>query len=239
MTAAVADRLAQLSRRFDLPAGAADSLERLLALLASHPAPPTSLRDPATAVDAHVADALVALEIDAVRAARRIADLGAGAGFPGLVLAAALPRCMVELVEANARKCAFLARAIDAMQITNAKPVVARAEAWAAGRGRADIVTARALAPLNVVVEYGAPLLVEHGSLVAWKGRRDAGEEHDGGVAARATGLAPGAVRAVRPWTGAQNLHLHVYVKVGPTPNRYPRRPGMASKRPLRARAVP
>lgn len=231
----VQHRLASLTARYELPEGAPGPLARLLALLADDPTAPTALRDPATAVDRHVADALVALELDEVRGARSIADLGSGAGFPGLVLAVALPDAEVALVEAGGRKAAFLARAVAAMGITNVLVVAQRAESWRAGSGSRDLVCARALAPLPVLVEYAAPLLAEGGALVAWKGRRDAGEEADGAAAASETGLLPSAVRPVSPWSGAEQLHLHVYLKVGSTPNRYPRRPGMASKRPLRA----
>ena len=112
-------RLAELGGRYALPDGAPGALGRLLELLRADPTAPTALRDPAAAVNAHVADALVALELDAVRDAARIADLGSGAGFPGLVLAAALPDAEVALVEANGRKCAFLARAADAMGLAN------------------------------------------------------------------------------------------------------------------------
>jgi len=181
------------------------------------------------------ADALVALELDEVRRARQVADIGSGAGFPGLVLAAALPDAQVALVESSAKKCAFLERAAGAMGLQNVEAVPERAESWSAGIGWSDLVTARAVAPLNVLVEYAAPLLRDGGALVAWKGRRDHAAEADGDAAAAALGLGPGRVIAVRPWDRAEHLHLHLYLKVGSTPNRYPRRPGMASKRPLRA----
>ena len=231
----VRGRLEQLAGRHGLAPEVVAALERLLELVYADPAAPTTVRDPAAAVDAHVADALVALELERVRAARRIADRGAGAGFPGLVLAAALPDATVALVEATRRKCAFLERAAEAMGLANAEIVNARAEAWPQGIGSRDLVTARAVAPLAVLVEYAAPLLAPDGALVAWKGRRDAGEERDGAAAAAATGLGVAEVRPVEPWIGAEHLHLHVYVKVASTPNRFPRRPGMASKRPLRA----
>jgi 16S rRNA (guanine527-N7)-methyltransferase len=227
--------LASLAERFALPAEAPAMLDGLLTLLAGDPYAPTTVRDREHALDAHVADALVALELDPVRRARRIADLGAGAGFPGLVLAAALPGARVALVESSGRKCAFIERAVAAMGLSNAEVVCERAESWAAGSGWADVVTARALARLNVLVEYAAPLLVEGGRLVAWKGRRDADEEADGAAASAATGLVPAAIVPVAPWDGAEHLHLHVYEKVRPTPNRFPRRPGIAAKRPLRA----
>lgn len=228
-------RLRELSERFALPDQAARQLERLLALVVADPAAPTALREPDEVVDLHIADALVGLELESVRQAGRIADVGAGAGFPGLVLAAALPRARISLVESQARKCVFIERAIAEMGLTNAVAVAARVEAWSAGARACDVVTARAVAPLNVLVEYAAPLLREGGALVAWKGRRDEGEEADGTVAAVATGLELAEVRPVWPWAEAQRLHLYLYVKVGSTPKRFPRRPGMASKRPIRA----
>ena len=231
----VRGRLEQLAGRHGLAPEVVGALERLLDLVHADPTAPTTVRDPAAAVDAHVADALVALELDRVRGARRIADLGAGAGFPGLVLAAALPEADVALVEATGRKCAFLERAAEAMGLANVEIVNARAESWPEGIGSRDLVTARAVAPLAVLVEYAAPLLALDGALVAWKGRREREEERDGAAAAAATGLEAGEVRPVEPWIGAEHLHLHVYVKVASTPNRFPRRPGMASKRPLRA----
>ena len=230
----VRGRLEQLAARHGLAPEVVGALERLLELVHADPTAPTSVRDPASAVDAHVADALVALELDRVRGARRIADLGAGAGFPGLVLAAALPDATVALVEATGRKCAFLERAAETMGLRNVEIVNARAESWPEGVGSRDIVTARAVAPLAVLVEYAAPVLVLGGALVAWKGRRDGDEERGGSAAAAATGLEAAEVRPVEPWIGAEHLHLHVYVKVASTPNRFPRRPGMASKRPLR-----
>jgi 16S rRNA (guanine527-N7)-methyltransferase len=228
-------RLAALAERFELPVVAAPALDALLALIAADPTAPTNLTDPVVAVDAHVADALVALELGEVRRARRIADLGSGAGFPGLVLAAALPEARVSLVESSTKKCAFLDRAADAMGLTNVEVVASRAESWREGIERCDLVTARAVATLPVLVEYAAPLLVADGALVAWKGRRDHAEEADGEAAAAATGLDLRQARLVRPWDGAEHLHLHLYLKVGATPNRYPRRPGMACKRPLGA----
>lgn len=221
--------------RFGLAPEANAAIERLLGLLENDETAPTTVRDRAQALDVHVADSLSGLELAAVHDAGRIADLGAGAGFPGLVLACALPRAQVSLVESVGRKCAWLERAIAAMELANATAVNARAEAWPEGLGAHDLVTARALAPLNVLAEYAAPLLAQGGALVAWKGRRDPAEEADGAAAAARLGLEPSEVRRVHPFAGARDRHLYVYLKVGPTPNEYPRRPGMASKRPLRA----
>jgi 16S rRNA (guanine527-N7)-methyltransferase len=231
----VSARLPALLERFGLPQAALGQLERLLSLVVSDPASPTALRDPDGIADLHIADALVGLELDAIRKARRLADVGAGAGFPGLVLAVALPAARVTLIESAARKCAFIEHAISEIGLANADVVHTRAEAWSAGIGTCDVVTARAVAPLNVLVEYAAPLLRDGGALVAWKGQRDRREEADGAAAAEATGLTLVEVRPVRPWEGAHSLHLHLYLKVGSTPNRFPRRAGMASKRSIRA----
>jgi 16S rRNA (guanine527-N7)-methyltransferase len=219
--------------RFGLTPEATTAVERLLELIERDDLAPTTVRSRPEARDVHVADSLSGLEVPAVRRARKVADLGAGAGFPGLVLAAALPSAHVSLVESAGRKCAWLERAIAAMGLANVTVVNARAEAWPEGLGAHDLVTARALAALNVLTEYASPLLAEGGSIVAWKGRRDEAEEADGAAAAATLGLEQREVVRVTPFPAARDRHLYVYLKVRPTPNGYPRRPGIASKRPL------
>jgi len=167
-----------------------------------------------------------------VREASNIADLGAGAGLPGLPLAIALP-ATVALVESNGRKCAFLRQAGEACGVDNVRVVHARAEEWADGLGQCDLVTARALAPLAVVAEYASPLLAVGGALVAWRGRRDPEDEAAALRAADELGLEVRTPLAVTPYPGALHRHVHVLVKTGRTPARFPRRAGMARKRPL------
>lgn len=229
-------RLNELSERYRLPARSARALRRLLRTLESNPHSPTAVTDPERAVDAHLADSLVATELEEVRASRSIADVGAGAGFPGLPLAIAFPSAHVWLIESAARKCAFLRRVVEEARIENATVVHARAEEWQDGREAYDLVVARALAALPVVVEYAAPLLQVGGTLVAWKGRRDPEEESAGATAADQLGLELVEVRPVQPFPAARHRHLHVFRKREPTPPGFPRRPGMAAKRPLGAR---
>jgi 16S rRNA (guanine527-N7)-methyltransferase len=207
--------------------------ESLLLALRDDDEAPTTVRDPAQAIDVHLADSLVALELDAVRGAARIADLGSGAGFPGLPLAVALPGAQVALVESQRRKCEFLQRVLSAAQVTNARAVWSRAEEWRAGFDAQDAVLARALAPQAVVLEYAAPLLREGGTLVDWRGRRNAEEERSAAAAAAELGLQLVEIRHVEPYAQAREHHLHLYAKVAPTPARFPRRPGIARKRPL------
>jgi 16S rRNA (guanine527-N7)-methyltransferase len=215
-----------------LSADLAEPLQGLLDLLAS-PDAPTAVHDPHKAIDVHLADSLSALAVPALCAAHRIADLGSGAGLPGLPLALALPDARVVLVESQRRKCAFLQRAIEALGLTNAEVACVRVEELP--HPSCDAVTARALASLPVLCEYAAPLLVEGGVLVAWKGAIDAAEDADGLAAAAALGLRREEVRAVEPYAGSERRTLHVVRKIAPTPPGYPRRPGMAVKRPLRA----
>jgi len=229
--------LGLLVERYALPDAAVRQLSALLDALARDPHAPTTVREPDQAVHTHLADSLVALELACVHAAGSIADLGAGAGFPGLPLAIALPAARVALVESAVRKCAFIRATAEAAGLRNVEVVAERAEAWNAGIGTRDLVTARALAPLAVLAEYAAPLLRERGVLVAWKGRRDTQEERDAAAAADALGLVVEEVQPVHPYPGAEHRHLHVLRKVAPTPERFPRRPGMARKRPLHAKS--
>jgi 16S rRNA (guanine527-N7)-methyltransferase len=227
--------ISRLRRRYGLTGAAVAQLEALVEFVASDPTAPTTVTDPGGIVRDHLADSLVALELPVVRDAMSVADLGAGAGFPGLPLAIALPAARVSLVEGNGRKCAFMAAAIEACGARNATPVHVRAEAWPEGIGSRDLVTARALAPLSVVAEYAAPLLTRGGTLVAWRGRRDPDDEAAGARAAAELGLEAREPIHVEPYPGALHRHLHVMVKVAPTPDRFPRRPGVARKRPLGA----
>jgi 16S rRNA (guanine527-N7)-methyltransferase len=221
--------LAALAERFGLPAPADRRLHVLLDLLTNDPHAPTTI-DAAHAVDDHLADSLVALELDEVRSADTIADLGSGAGLPGLPLAIALPTATVHLVETATRKCEFLRRAVRACGLTNVEVVHARIEEWTAA---VDLVTARALASLEVVVEYAAPLLRIGGTLVAWRGQRNPEAEAAAEKAAEILGIEVGGIRAVHPYPAARNRYLHLMSKVMETPTQFPRRPGIAMKRPL------
>ena len=222
--------LADLGRRYALDTPALQRLGGLLDALVSDPLAPTTVRDRDRALEDHLADSLVALELEPVRTATTIADLGSGAGLPGLPLAIACPSAQVSLVEAAGRKYAFLERVVDSLALDNATVVHARAEEL---EGSYDLVTVRALASLAVVAEYAAPLLRLGGSVVVWRGGRDPEAELEGQRAAEELGLEVGPVVPVSPYPRAQRRHLHLMSKVAQTPPRFPRRPGMAVKRPL------
>ena len=151
------------------------------------------------------------------------------------MLAAALPDARVDLIESVSRKCAFLRQAVERLGLENAEVVCARAESWAAGDGREayDAATARAVGGLPTVAELASPLLQDRGHLLAWKGRRDPDQEAKLARASARLAIEPVEVRAVTPYPGSRDRHIHLVRKNGPTPDDLPRRPGMAAKRPF------
>jgi 16S rRNA (guanine527-N7)-methyltransferase len=216
-----------------LDGAAREKLQVVLALLAEERASVSSVIDE-RAWRVHVADSLTGLDVPELRGAGRIADVGAGAGFPGLVLAVALPEAQVDLIESVGRKCDFIRKAIIEAGIANANVRNARSEELAAGKGREayDAVTARAVGRLSTLAELASPLLKPNGVLVAWKGRRDAEEEQQLQRASEALAMRPETILDVGSRAGSEHRHLHVIRKAAPTPADLPRRPGMAKKRP-------
>lgn len=226
------ERLSELIERHHLDGMAHRQLQALLSALASDEHAPTSARQPDLAVDVHIADSLSLLELDLQPDIVRVLDIGSGAGFPGLPIAIARPAWTVTLLESQARKCAFIDRAARLADVGNIQIARSRAEEWTM-LGEEDLVLARALAGQPVVLEYAAPLLRVGGMLVDWRGRRDRAEEVGTGEAAEELGLRLHSVQSTRPFDTALHRHLHVYRKIRETPARFPRRAGMALKRPL------
>jgi 16S rRNA (guanine527-N7)-methyltransferase len=210
------------------------SLETVLELLAEERASVSSVVDE-RAWKVHVEDSLTGLEVPELRESRRIADVGAGAGFPGLVLAVALPAARVELIESVGRKTDFIARAAGRAGIPNAAAVNSRAEDVARGEAREsfDVVTSRAVGRLSTLAELASPLLRRGGVLIAWKGRRDPEEEAQLQNAGELLAMGPEAIIDVGHRAGSQHRHLHVVRKVGATPPNLPRKSGLAKKRPF------
>jgi 16S rRNA (guanine527-N7)-methyltransferase len=214
------------------------SLETVLAVLAEERASVSSVVDQ-RAWKVHVEDSLTGLDVPEIRSAGRIADLGAGAGFPGLVLAVALPEASVDLIESVSRKTAFIANATSAAGIANTHAVTARAEDIArenppdGSRETYDVVTARAVGRLSTLAELASPLLREGGVLVAWKGKRDEEEEQQLSRASEQLAMLPEQILDVGHRAGSEHRHLHVIRKSAPTPANLPRKSGLAKKRPL------
>ncbi len=226
-------RLDELAERYRLSAFQRDRLTALLAVVGCDGHAPTAIKDPLLATDVHLADSLAALELGVFGDGQRLVDIGAGAGFPGLPLAIACPASSVVLVDSQMRKCAFMGRAAASSKLTNAEVVCRRIEEWNAGFLVHDIALARALAPQPVVLEYAAPLLRLGGLLIDWRGRRDSEEEAAADCAAVVLGMKREQIVRTVPFSEARDRHLHVFVKAEETPSRFPRRAGVARKRPL------
>ena len=176
----------------------------------------TALRDPDDAWRVLVEDSLAGVDI--VRALPGpIVDVGSGGGAPGIPLADALPARQVTLLEANARKAAFLERA--AREFSNVVVVRGRAEEQA--NGRFGVAVGRALAEPSVAMEWCLPLVAIGGAVVLYVGP----SVQQNRVAAVAARLG-GELTPAQPG-------LVVARKTAPTPPGFPRRPGMARKRPL------
>lgn len=214
------------------PAGRA-ALGTVLELLARERASVSSVVDE-RAWKVHVADSLTGLEVPELRDAATVADVGAGAGFPGLALAVALPDARIDLVESIGRKCEFMRGAASAAGIANARVLNIRAEDLASGDGREsyDVVTARAVGRLSTLAELASPLLKPNGVLIAWKGKRDPDEELQLSRAATELAMTPEQILDVGNRAGSQHRHLHLIRKTAATPQNLPRKPGLAKKRP-------
>jgi 16S rRNA (guanine527-N7)-methyltransferase len=198
------------------------SLDRWLEQLLATPGL-TAIGDPEEARRVHVDDALAAVPL---LEDGPLVDVGSGGGSPGLPLAWARPDLDVVLLEASRRKCAFLERA--ARDFTNVSVVCARAEEHGRGPGRDAYATAvaRALAPPPVAAEWCLPLVRPGGVLVLYAGAASPGLDR---VAAALGAGGPEEVAA----EDSERRRLLVFRKLEPTPERFPRRPGVARKRPL------
>ncbi|MCB9158974.1 MAG: 16S rRNA (guanine(527)-N(7))-methyltransferase RsmG [Caldilineaceae bacterium] len=165
-----------------------------------------------------------------------LADIGTGAGFPGIPLKLAVPRLKVSLIDGTGKKITFLRQVIAQLQLANIEAVQGRAEELgrqSAHRGQYDIVTARAVAPLNTLVEYMLPLVRRGGYALVYKGASAPDEYID---ARRAIDLLGGETTRLAP-VEVPFLDAERYVvlikKVDRTPQQYPRSQGLARKRPL------
>jgi 16S rRNA (guanine527-N7)-methyltransferase len=150
-----------------------------------------------------------------------VVDVGSGGGSPGLPLAAARPELEFVLLESQRRKCAFLEEA--AREFANVSVLCGRAEEHARGPGRDayGAAVARALAPPPVAAEWCLPLVREGGLAILF-----VGPSADVAAVGKVASLL-----AAEPEPGPSGFLL--LRKVGPTPSRFPRRPGLARKRPL------
>jgi len=172
-------------------------------------------------------------EREVLRPEAAVIDIGTGAGFPGVPIKIVWPQIRLTLLEATAKKAAFLAALVDALALEGVQIITARAEDAAHDaslRGQFDVVLARAVAPLPTLAELTLPFARVRGKVVAVKG---AGA-HDEVIAAAKALQALGATARIVPFEAPGGRQQFVaIVKERETPEGYPRRAGMPAKRPL------
>ena len=167
----------------------------------------------------------------------RVMDVGSGAGFPGLPLKIVYPRVRLTLLEATSKRTTFLEHIVGCLKLRKVEVVKGRAEEVARlpeHREQYDLVLSRAVARLAVLVEYMVPFCRVGGMCVAQKGAEVQGEVKD---ADHAIAVLGGQMRGIEmvELPGLRNPRsLLTIEKVSPTPERYPRRPGVPARRPLR-----
>lgn len=216
----------------DVPPAVSGALIALLDRLAVQRQNLTTITDVDDAIDRHLVDSLVALSLPEIAAATDIVDVGSGGGFPGIPLAAALHGATVTLVESERKKAAWLERCAE--DFPNLRVVADRSEHLAARRRETwSLATARAVASPSAALELTAPLVAVGGHVVLWRTvDADAALDEDAAVAADILGLERLEPRSVEPFPGARRM-LDRYAKRAASPERFPRRPGRAAKRPL------
>lgn len=168
---------------------------------------------------------------------REMLDVGSGAGIPGFVYAILWPDTKVVLLESQRKKIEFLHDASTELELSNVEVLEGRAETHAhelVWRERFDLVTSRALAPLPISLELCLPFLALEGHFLTFKGPNPAEEVKEAEFALSKLGGGNIEVKPYIAGPGAPRRHALWSLKVGLTPDRFPRKEGIPAKRPLR-----
>ena len=216
-----------------------DLLRRYAELLASYTQANVigSKKEPGIILQ-HLLDSLSCFSVREVALQGRLIDVGSGGGLPGIPLAIAQPELNVSLLEATEKKATFLQLAKEHLRLTRLNIINERAEDTGKEKGsrdKYDLAITRALASLPVVMEYSAPFVKSGGVILAMKGRLEEDEIAAGKRAAAKLGAEFQEVAKVplRPELEQKQRHIAVFRKIASTPTGYPRRTGLAKKRPL------
>jgi 16S rRNA (guanine527-N7)-methyltransferase len=190
--------------------------------------------DPAETASRHFMDSLAPPALALLGDGASVIDVGSGAGFPGLPLAIAREDLQLTLLDSNNKKARFLESVVLNLGLKNVLVVAARAEDYSrsARREAFDAALSRALAPMNVLLEYMLPFVRPGGRALAWKGPAAAEEV---GVSKRALVLLGAGEVKLHPYSiaGRESFMIVEIKKNGRTPSGYPRKAGMPSKSPI------
>ncbi len=191
----------------------------------------TAITDPDEVIKKHFADSLLPHILGLIPQGSALADVGSGAGFPGIPLAIVLPDCHFTLMESIGKRVDFLNTVISELELTNCKAEKIRAEeAGAKGapyRESFDFATARAVSRLSILSEYCLPLIKQGGRMLALKSAAASSEIEEAATAISTLGGTNAKI------VGTEERNVVVVDKSSPTPDKYPRRTGVPEKRPL------
>jgi 16S rRNA (guanine527-N7)-methyltransferase len=197
----------------------------------------TAITEPHEIEVKHFLDSLSCLLALKPRAGDKLVDVGSGAGFPGIPLKIACPQIRVVLVESIGKKAEFCRHIVQLLGLEGVQVIQARAEQLGRDpeyRGRHDWAVARAVARLPVLLEYLLPLLRVGGVAIAQKGESGPAEADQAQPALRVLGGELHQVVPVELPGASDTRYLIVVNKINETPAKYPRRPGIAAKRPIK-----
>jgi 16S rRNA (guanine527-N7)-methyltransferase len=196
----------------------------------------TAITDPVEIEIKHFLDSLSCLKITDFRPPGKVIDIGTGAGFPGIPIKLLYPQFDMTLVESVGKKASFCQHVIDTLELQGLQIANDRAENLGRSsdhRERYDWGLARAVAIAPVVLEYVLPLIRVGGVAILQKGETGPSEMHQAEKALRVLGAEVEQIQTVELPCVAEPRHLITVRKIAATPHKYPRRPGMAAKRPL------
>ncbi len=185
-------------------------------------------------LEKHITDSLAVIDFIDMQG-KSLFDIGSGAGFPGMILAIASPNTSVTLLESDLKKSSFLQNTAESMQLDHVNVIRMRAEEAGqdpAYREQFDFCSSRAVASINIMLEYGLPLLKEGGQMLLWKGKNYQQEIDE---AQRALEVLGGEVENVFFYNLLEERDRVIVVvsKKKKTDQKYPRRTGVPAKRPL------
>ncbi len=232
------DSLAALAAEAGLPIGA-EKLDKMAAYFTlledtNRKFNLTKVIDPADAALRHFMDSMARPALDLIDGGAKVIDVGTGAGFPGLPIAILRDSVTVVLLDSMKKRTAFLQSVVDALELKNVSVVTARAEDYARShaRERFDFALSRAVAQLNVLLEYTLPFVRVGGAALAWKGPA-APEEI--GAAAKASRILGGEMPKAHGYglPGREQFFVVETKKIRPTPLNFPRKAGKPSAEPL------
>jgi len=196
----------------------------------------TSIKSDQDILVKHIIDSLIITKYIEIKSKMNVLDLGTGGGFPGLPLAILHPQTNFVLIDSNKRKVESVNEFAKKLTLTNIVAIQSRAEDMGHDinhREKYDVVISRAVAPLRILLEYALPFTKPHGVMVAYKGPAYINELIQARGAMNLLKVdSPRIIHYELPQKMGNHAYL-IFKKTESTPDTYPRRTGIPTKRPL------